>query len=300
MSKSVLAVVAAVSALVVADAATAQSRSSSTTRSTTTTTQDGNTTRTETRTTTRSGEVSFDADAAFDALLGMAEGRGRADPDQGLRRRAEPARAEDAFGEWAVTDGGRDVGDCRFDMRENGFLGIRRIETHDCPSRLGRLSNWRIEHGELVLYRGAADNTGTRLMYVEGRFIGDGVTMRRLDDTGPGPEAGDHRGYDDGPRHGGRYGRSAEDYAGTWRHTEVTNTGMRRQCSVNLTTNPAFGRFAGSSSGCFGPLMFVSSWGYEDGEVVLYRAGGNAVAIFRGRGDRLTAPHEDGELVLYR
>ncbi len=298
MSKSVLAVVAAVSALLVAEAATAQSRSSSTTRSTTTTTQDGNTTRTETRTTTRSGEVSFDADAAFDALLGMAERRD--DPDQGLRRRAEPARPQDVFGDWVVTDGGRDVGDCRFDMRENGFLGIRRIETHDCPSRLGRLSNWRVENGELAMYRTAGDSEGTRLMYVEGRFVGDGITMRRLDDTGPGPEAGDHRGYDDGPRRGGRYGRSAEDYAGTWRHTEVGNTGMRRQCTVNLTTNPAFGRYAGSSSGCFGPLMFVSSWGYEDGEVVLYRAGGNAVAIFRGRGVRLTAPHEDGELVLYR
>jgi len=298
MSKSVLAVVAAVSALLVADAATAQSRSSSTTRSTTTTTQDGNTTRTETRTTTRSGEVSFDADAAFDALLGMAERRD--DPDQGLRRRAEPARPQDVFGDWVVTDGGRDVGDCRFDMRENGFLGIRRIETHDCPSRLGRLSNWRVENGELAMYRTAGDSEGTRLMFVEGRFVGAGITMRRLDDTGPGPEAGDHRAYDDGPRQGGRYGGWAEDYAGTWRHTEVSNTGMRRQCTVNLTTNPAFGRYAGSSSGCFGPLMFVSSWGYEDGQVVLYRAGGNAVAIFRGRSGRLTAPHEDGELVLYR
>ncbi|WP_262422710.1 hypothetical protein [Brevundimonas denitrificans] len=169
MSKSVLAVVAAVSALLAADAATAQSRSSSTTRSTTTTTQDGNTTRTETRTTTRSGEVSFDADAAFDALLGMAERRD--DPDQGLRRRAEPARPQDVFGDWVVTDGGRDVGDCRFDMRENGFLGIRRIETHDCPSRLGRLSNWRVENGELAMYRTAGDSEGTRLMFVEGRFV---------------------------------------------------------------------------------------------------------------------------------
>ena len=298
MFKFTLAAAAAVSALLVADAASAQSHSSSRTRSTTTTTQDGNTTRTETRTTTTSGEVSFDADAAFDALLGMAE-RG-SDPEyQAMRRRSEPARPEDAFGEWSVTDGGRDVGECRFDMRQNGFLGVRRIETHDCPSRLGRMSNWRVENGEVVMYRGAADQEGTRLMYVEGRFIGGGIMMRRPDDVGPGPELADDRPYDDGPRRGG-WGRSAEDYAGTWRHTEVSNTGMRRQCTVNLTTNPAFGRYAGSSSGCFGPLMFVSSWGYEDGQVVLYRAGGNAVAMFRGRGDRMTAPHEDGELVLYR
>ncbi len=298
MFKLTLAAAAAVSALLVVDAASAQSHSTSRTRSTTTTTQDGNTTRTETRSTTTSGEVSFDADAAFDALLGMAERR--SDPEyQAMRRRSEPARPEDAFGEWSVTDGGRDVGECRFDMRQNGFLGVRRIETRDCPSRLGQMSNWRVENGEVVLYRGAADQEGTRLMYVEGRFIGGGLMMRRPDDVGPGPEASDHRGHGDGPRRGG-WGRSAEDYAGTWRHTEVSNTGMRRQCTVNLTTNPAFGRFAGSSSGCFGPLMFVSSWGYEDGQVVLYRAGGNAVAMFRGRGDRMTAPHEDGELVLYR
>ncbi len=298
MSKSVLAVAAAMSALLVADAVSAQSHSTSRTRSTTTTTQDGNTTRTETRTTTTSGEVSFDADAAFDALLGMAERR--SDPEyQAMRRRSEPARPEDAFGEWSVTDGGRDVGACRFDMRPNGFLGVRRIEAHDCPSRLDSLSNWRVQNGEVVLYRGAADQEGTRLMYVEGRFIGGGIMMRRPNDVGPGPELADDRRPVDGPRRGG-WGRSAEDYAGTWRHTEISNTGMRRQCSVNLTTNPAFGRYGGSSSGCFGPLMFVSSWGYEDGEVVLYRAGGNAVAIFRGRGDRMTAPHEDGELVLYR
>ncbi|MEH6665747.1 MAG: hypothetical protein V7678_12910, partial [Brevundimonas sp.] len=182
MSRSVFAVVAAVSALLAADVATAQSRSSSTTRSTTTTTQDGNTTRTETRTTTRSGEVSFDADAAFDALLGVAEGRGRADPDQGLRRRAEPARAEDVFGEWVVDDGGRDVGDCRFDMRENGFLGIRRIERSGCPSRLDRIGNWSIVNGEVVLWRGANEEYA-RLMYVEGRLLGGGVLMRRADDT---------------------------------------------------------------------------------------------------------------------
>jgi hypothetical protein len=298
MFKSVLTVAVAVSALLAADVAAAQSHGTSRTRSTTTTTQDGNTTRTETRTTTTSGEVSFDADAAFDALLGMAERR--SDPEyQAMRRRSEPARPEDAFGEWVVTDGGRDVGECRFDMRQNGFLGVRRIETHDCPSRLGRMSNWRVEQGEVVLYRGAGDQDGTRLMYVEGRFVGGGILMRRLDDRGPGPELVDDRRYDDGPRRGG-WGRSAEDYAGSWRHTEVSSMGMRRQCSVNLTTNPAFGRYAGSSSGCFGTLMFVSSWGYEDGQVVLYSAGGAAVAMFRGRGDRLTAPHEDGELVLYR
>ena len=297
MFRCVLAAGAAVFVLSAAQPAATQSHSSSTTRSTTTT-QDGNTTRTVTRSTTTSGEVSFDAEAAFDALLGMAERR--SDPEhQAMRRRAEPARPEDAFGEWAVTDGGRDVGGCRFDMRPNGFLGVRRIETHDCPSRLGRMSNWRVENGEVILYRGAADQSGVRLMYVEGRFIGDGVMMRRLGDSGPGPDLTDDRRHEDGPRRGG-WGRSAEDYAGTWRHTEVSSMGQRRQCTVNLTTNPAFGRYAGSSSGCFGALMFVSSWGYEDGQVVLYRAGGNAVAMFRGRGDRLTAPHEDGELVLYR
>ena len=156
MFKLTLAAAAAVSALLVVDAASAQSHSTSRTRSTTTTTQDGNTTRTETRSTTTSGEVSFDADAAFDALLGMAERR--SDPEyQAMRRRAEPARPEDAFGEWSVTDGGRDVGECRFDMRQNGFLGVRRIETRDCPSRLGQMSNWRVENGEVVLCGGVGE-----------------------------------------------------------------------------------------------------------------------------------------------
>ena len=90
MFKLTLAAAAAVSALLVVDAASAQSHSTSRTRSTTTTTQDGNTTRTETRTTTTSGEVSFDADAAFDALLGMAERR--SDPEY----QAMPSRASKA------------------------------------------------------------------------------------------------------------------------------------------------------------------------------------------------------------
>ena len=290
-----IAVLAAAALVAAASPALAQSVERSTTRSTTTTTRDGDTTTTTTRTTTVGGSVSVDADALGEALIG-ALGGGSREPE--WRRRAEPARPDDVFGAWLADDGGRDVGDCRLVFGERGFLGVRGVQTENCPSRLARISNWRVENGEVLLFRGAGDQNGPRLSLVEGRLLGDGLTLRRPGDDGPGPMAEDDR----GDRGGGWSSRPREDaYAGTWRHVETTNTGQRRECSVRLTTDPAFGALRGSASGCFEDLMFVSHWRVEDRQVVLYKAGGGTVAILRGGANRLSGRTPDGEeIVLYR
>jgi len=293
MSRSI-AVLAAAALAAVASPVLAQSVERSTTRSTTTTTRDGDTTTTTTRTTTVGGSVSVDGEALGEALIGALAGDSR-EPE--WRRRAEPARPEDVFGAWLADDGGRDVGDCRLVFGERGFLGVRGIEAENCPSRLARISNWRVENGEVLLFRGASDTSGPRLSLVEGRLLGDGLTLRRPGD-GPGPMAEDDRGDD----RGGWSARPREDaYAGTWRHVETSNTGHRRECSLRLTTDPAFGAMRGSASGCFEDLMFVSHWRVEDRQVVLYKAGGATVAILRGGSNRLSGRTPGGdEIVLYR
>lgn len=295
MSRSI-AFLAAAALAAAAAPAFAQSVERSTTRSTTTTTRDGDTTTTTTRTTTVGGSASVDGEALGEALIGALTGDSR-EPE--WRRRAEPVRPDDVFGAWLADDGGRDVGDCRLVFGERGFLGVRSVETENCPSRLARISNWRVERGEVLLFRGASDQNGPRLSLVEGRLLGDGLTLRRPGDDGPGPVAEDDR--EDG-RRGGWAPRPREDaYAGTWRHVEVTNTGQRRECTVRLTTDAAFGALRGSSSGCFEDLMFVSTWRLEDRQVVLYKAGGSTVAILRGGPNRLSGRTPEGEeIVLYR
>ena len=158
----------------------AQSASTSETRSSTVTTRDGNTTRSVTRSTTVGGEISVDGERLGEALAGALIGT--LDPDEArLRRLAEPARTEDAFGTWQVTDGGRDVGECRFEMAERaGFLGVRNAAAADCPRRLAQLAKWRVQDGQLVFYSSAGQEL-KRLRYVEGRFIGAGVEMVRAE-----------------------------------------------------------------------------------------------------------------------
>ncbi|MFN3931439.1 MAG: AprI/Inh family metalloprotease inhibitor [Brevundimonas sp.] len=179
MSRSI-AVLAAAAVLAVGSPVFAQSVERSTTRSETTTTRDGDTTRSVTRSTTVGGEVSVDGERLGEALAGALIDR--LDPDEArLRRLAEPARTEDAFGPWRVTDGGRDVGDCRFEMAERaGFLGVRNAVAADCPRRLAQLAKWRVQDGQLVFYSGAGEEL-KRLRYVEGRFIGAGVEMVRVE-----------------------------------------------------------------------------------------------------------------------
>lgn len=301
MSRTIAAALAAAALLPLAAPAQAQSVSRETTRETTTTTRDGDTTTTTTRTTTVGGSASVDADALVEGLVGALAGGGQRQPD--WRRRAEPARPQDVFGAWLADDGGRDVGDCRMIFGERGFLGIRGVETEDCPSRLARISNWRVENGEVLLFRGASDQNGPRLSLVEGRLLGDGLTLRREGDEGPGPMAGDDDRDYDRRRGGGGWGAPPRQdaYAGTWRHVETTITGHRRECTVRLTTNPAFGAMQGSASGCFEDLMFVNSWRLEDRQVVLYKAGGGTVAILRGGPNRLSGRTPEGEeIVLYR
>jgi hypothetical protein len=301
MSRTIAAALAAAALLPLAAPAQAQSVSRETTRETTTTTRDGDTTTTTTRTTTVGGSASVDADALVEGLVGALAGGGQRQPD--WRRRAEPARPQDVFGAWLADDGGRDVGDCRMIFGERGFLGIRGVETEDCPSRLARISNWRVENGEVLLFRGASDQNGPRLSLVEGRLLGDGLTLRREGDEGPGPMAGDDDRDYDPRRGGGGWGAPPRQdaYAGTWRHVETTITGHRRECTVRLTTSPAFGAMQGSASGCFEDLMFVNSWRLEDRQVVLYKAGGGTVAILRGGPNRLSGRTPEGEeIVLYR
>lgn len=301
MSRTIAAALAAAALLPLAAPAQAQSVSRETTRETTTTTRDGDTTTTTTRTTTVGGSASVDADALVEGLVGALAGGGQRQPD--WRRRAEPARPQDVFGAWLADDGGRDVGDCRMIFGERGFLGVRGVETEDCPSRLARISNWRVENGEVLLFRGASDQNGPRLSLVEGRLRGDGLTLRREGDEGPGPMAGDDDRDYDRRRGGGGWGAPPRQdaYAGTWRHVETTITGHRRECTVRLTTNPAFGAMQGSASGCFEDLMFVNSWRLEDRQVVLYKAGGGTVAILRGGPNRLSGRTPEGEeIVLYR
>lgn len=308
-------------ATVAMSAGLAEAQSVSTSRTTTTTTveRQGDTTRTTTRSRTRGGGASIDTDAAVNALIGVLGGAARGGDDDGyggaseaLRRRAEPARAEDAFGRWVADDGGRDVQGCRFDFGQRGFMGIRSVSHSDCPSRLTRITNYSFQNGEMVLWQGPSAEWG-RLIYVDGRFLGQGLTLHREDDTYDGPwaedlyddrQARDDRRYDDrryDDRRRGGWSRASEaDYAGTWRHV-YQSAGMRRECTVTLTTNPAFGALGASQSGCFDGLMFTTTWRLEDGQVVLYKAGGGTVAVLRGRPDRLSGRTEDGaEVVLYR
>lgn len=301
MSRTIAAALAATALLPLAQPAQAQSVSRETTRETTTTTRDGDTTTTTTRTTTVGGSASVDADALVEGLVGALAGGGQRQPD--WRRRAEPARPQDVFGAWLADDGGRDVGDCRMIFGERGFLGVRGVETEDCPSRLARISNWRVENGEVLLFRGASDQNGPRLSLVEGRLLGDGLTLRREGYEGPGPTVEDDDRDYDRRRGGGGWGAPPRQdaYAGTWRHVETTITGHRRECTLRLTTNPAFGAMQGSASGCFEDLMFVNSWRLEDRQVVLYKAGGGTVAILRGGPNRLSGRTPEGEeIVLYR
>lgn len=302
MSRTIAAALAAAALLPLATSAQAQSISRETTRETTTTTREGNTTTTTTRSTTVGGSASVDADALGAALAGALMGQGgRQEAD--WRRRGEPARPQDVFGAWLADDGGRDVGRCRMVFGQRGFLGVRGVETEDCPSRLAQISNWRVDNGEVLLFRGPSDQGGPRLSLVEGRLLGDGLMLRREGDDGPGPRADgpDDRDYD--RRRGGGWGAPAtqDAYAGTWRHIETTITGHRRECTLRLTTNPAFGAMQGSASGCFDDLMFVNSWRLEDRQVVLYKAGGGTVAILRGGPNRLSGRTPGGEeIVLYR
>lgn len=175
MSKTIALAAAAVLA---ASAGHALAQSTSTTRSTTTTTTDGTTTRTVTRSTTVSGKVTVDEEK-----LGAAIGNalvGALDPEQArLNRLAEPAKKEDAFGAWRVSDGGSDARNCRIVLGEKaGFLGVRPATPTGCPGRLEKMKTWRIEMGELVFYDKAAQET-RRLKFVEGRFVGQGVEFRR-------------------------------------------------------------------------------------------------------------------------
>src|SRR5690606_12025781 len=167
----------AVAALLVASAAQAQSVSESSTRTRTTTTVersgDTTTTTTRSRSTTTSVGASFDANAAVSALAGVIADQQYAP----LRREAAPIRPQDGYGEWVVLGVGE--GDCRMHFAERGFLGVRRVEsTAGCPGWLSGVSHWRVDRGEVLLFRGATEEFG-RLFFIRGELVGAGLTLVR-------------------------------------------------------------------------------------------------------------------------
>lgn len=179
----------ATAALAVAAGAQAQSATDSNTRTRTTTTVersgDTTTTTTRSRSTTTSAGVSFDANAAVGALAGVIAEQQYAP----MRREAVRARPEDAFGEWMVLAGGSE--DCRFSFGERGFLGVRRVETAGCPGWLAGVSNWRIDRGEVLLFRGPSEEFA-RLFFIRGEFVGDGLILVRPEQLAEtAPEAGE-------------------------------------------------------------------------------------------------------------
>lgn len=301
--------IVAVAALAIVGDAAAQSTQTTRSTTTTTTTREGNTTTTRTRTRETSAGASIDAEALLGALVGAAVG---AQDDGGwVGPRGEPARPEDAFGAWEVTDRrGHESRACRLELSENGLFGNRGLRARDCRE-LRDAGYWTMEQGEMTLRRHNGELL-ERLRFVDGAFVGRDYLLTRpgapeprwvedwADRRARGGYDRDHRrDRDYGDRRGG--GRLDMDEAsGVWKSIETSN-GQRRECRLTLNTNSAFGGYGASAFNCFGPLFGVISWRIEDGRVSLYKAGGGHVATLNGHGGRLTGRSASGEeIVLYR
>lgn len=164
-------------------------QSSSSTTTTTTVEREGNRTTTTTR--SRSSSMSFDSSAAVGALAGAIAGANapRRSPESiALERRANPVReTAEVFGEWKLDDGSQDASNCVLVFQERaGFLATRGIERRNCPRRFDTIRTYANREGDIMIY----DNLGqelTRLLYIEGRLLGGGLTLHRLDDDRNGP-----------------------------------------------------------------------------------------------------------------
>lgn len=187
MSMRVAATIAAMGAFLVAEPVLAQTSSRTTT--TTTVEQEGNRTTTTTR--SRSSSVSFDANAAVGALAGAIANASRPAPSPdavALANRANPVReTAEVFGEWKLDDGGEDAMNCVLTLRDRGGLfGLRGVERTNCPRRFDTIRYYGNDQGDIVLYDNGSQPLA-RMLYIEGRLLGGGLTLHRLDDDRNGP-----------------------------------------------------------------------------------------------------------------
>lgn len=170
-------------------AAPSFAQTSSQTTTTTTVEREGNRTTTTTR--SRGSSMSFDANAAVGMLAGAianANAPRRSPESLALERRANPVReTAEVFGQWKLDDGSEDAADCVLTFRDRGnFLGSRGIDRVNCPSRFDSIRAYGNREGDIVLYDGLGQDL-TRLLYIEGRLLGGGLTLHRLDDDRNGP-----------------------------------------------------------------------------------------------------------------
>lgn len=167
----------------------ALAQSSSRTTTTTTVEREGNRTTTTTR--SRSSSASFNADAAVGLLAGAiasANAPRRSLESIALENRANPIReTAEVFGDWKLDDGSQDASACVLTFRDGGgFLGSRGIDRTDCPRRFDSIRSYANSNGDIVLFSGGGQEL-TRLLYIEGRLLGGGLTLHRLDDDRNGP-----------------------------------------------------------------------------------------------------------------
>jgi hypothetical protein len=177
----------ALGALDLAGPVLAQSSSSTTT--TTTVEREGNRTTVTTR--SRSSSMSFDANAAVGALAGAIANASRPAPSPeaiALANRANPVReTAEVFGEWKLDDGSQDAADCVLTLRDSGgIFGMRGVARTNCPRRFDTIRYYGNDQGDIVLYDDGSQPLA-RLLYIEGRLLGGGLTLHRLDDDRNGP-----------------------------------------------------------------------------------------------------------------
>jgi hypothetical protein len=181
--------VAAIALGALALAGSAAAQSSSTTTTTTTVEREGNRTTTTTR--SRSSSASFDANAAIGALAGAIAGANapRRSPESiALENRANPVReTAEVFGAWKLDDGSEDASECVLTLRDRGgLLGLRGVERTNCPRRFDTIRYYGNDQGDIVLYD-VGSRPLARMLYIEGRLLGGGLTLYRPDDDRNGP-----------------------------------------------------------------------------------------------------------------
>lgn len=182
-----IATLIAVGAIAFAGPVLAQTSSRNTT--TTTVERQGNTTTTTTR--SRGSSISFDSNAAIGMLAGAianANAPRRSPESIALENRANPVReTAEVFGEWKLDDGSQDASECVLTFGDRaGFLGSRSVERTNCPRRFETIRTYANREGDIVLYDRAGQEL-TRMLYIEGRLLGGGLTLHRLDDDRNGP-----------------------------------------------------------------------------------------------------------------
>lgn len=173
----------------IALAGPALAQSSSSTTTTTTVERDGNRTTTTTR--SRSSSMSFDANAAVGALAGAiasANAPRRSPESIALENRANPVReTAEVFGDWKLDDGSQDASNCVLTLRDSGgIFGMRGVVRTNCPRRFNTIRYYANDQGDIVLYDNGSQPLA-RMLFIEGRLLGGGLTLHRPDDDRNGP-----------------------------------------------------------------------------------------------------------------